>query len=185
MQQAMPTPMNVTAEPARAGAGRRASSAPAGVSASDRDLVARLLIGEEAAFIGLVSRYHGSLVRLARAFVDSRDAAEDVAQETWLAVLNGLESFEGRGTLKGWIFRILVNRAKTRGQRDKRWVPLSDGAGDPDGEAAVDRGRFSARGSWVQPPEPRRRRRDCSSGAKRCTCSSARSRSCLRRSGRS
>ncbi|MBI4264407.1 MAG: sigma-70 family RNA polymerase sigma factor [Acidobacteria bacterium] len=128
--------------------------APACVSAGDRNLVERLRAGEEAAFLGLVSRYHGSLVRLARVFVGSHEAAEDVAQETWLAVLNGLDAFEGRGTLKAWIFSILVNRAKTRGQRDKRWVPLSDGADDPDGEWAVDRRRFSAGGSWLEPPEP-------------------------------
>lgn len=133
-------------------AGWRSTVTAAGTSADDRELVERLLAGEEAAFVGLVNRYHGSLVRLARAFVASRDAAEDVAQETWLAVLNGLASFEGRSTLKTWIFQILTNRAKTRGQRDKRWVPFSAGAGDQDGDPAVDRGRFAADGSWARPP---------------------------------
>jgi RNA polymerase sigma-70 factor (ECF subfamily) len=136
-----------------AGAGWRSTVTPPGISADDRELVERLLAGEEAAFVGLVNRYHGSLVRLARSFVGSRDAAEDVAQETWLAVLSGLASFKGRAALKTWIFQILTNRAKTRGQRDKRWVPFSAGAADPE-EWAVDRDRFAADGSWARPPAP-------------------------------
>lgn len=146
-------PREVTAGQMWSSARRRPPSAPACVSADDRELVERLLAGEEAPFIGLVSRYHGSLLRLARAFVGSHNAAEDVVQETWLAVLNGLDSFEDRGTLKGWIFRILVNRANTRGQRDERWAPLSDDAEDLEDEAAVDGRRFSAGGWWAQPPE--------------------------------
>ncbi|MBI3265262.1 MAG: sigma-70 family RNA polymerase sigma factor [Acidobacteria bacterium] len=133
-------------------AGWHATVTPPGISPDDGELVERLLAGEEAAFAGLVNQYHGSLVRLARAFVASRDVAEEVAQETWLAVLTGLASFEGRSALKTWIFRILTNRAKTRGQRDKRLVSFSAGAGDQDDDAAVDRGRFAADGSWAQPP---------------------------------
>src|SRR3954470_8661699 len=81
----------------------------------DAPLLDRLREGDEAAFMELVERYHAALVRLARSFVSSRAVAEEVAQETWLGVLNGLDRFEGRSSLKTWIFRILVNRAKTRG----------------------------------------------------------------------
>ena len=101
----------------------------------------------------LVERYHAALVRLARSFVSTRAAAEDVAQETWLGVLNGLDRFEGRSSLKTWIFRILVNRAKTRGQRDARSVPFSSLSG-PGGEPAVDPDRFMEEGAWASPPRP-------------------------------
>jgi RNA polymerase sigma-70 factor (ECF subfamily) len=121
-------------------------------------LLERLRAGDEAAFMTLVERYQGSLVRLAQSFVPSRAVAEEVAQETWLGVLNGIDRFEGRSSLKTWIFRILVNRAKTRGERESRSVPLSslDLAGDPD-EPAVDPDRFldeQARkpGLWATPP---------------------------------
>jgi len=100
---------------------RRASDAP---SHADADLVAALRSGDESAFAALVDRYHASLVRVARLYVvDS--AAEDVAQETWLALLRGLDTFEGRSALKTWLFRVLVNRARTRATRDARTVPFS------------------------------------------------------------
>jgi len=108
--------------------GRGAALAPSGVgdararpstidaaSAEDRALIARLLAGDEAAFAGLIEEHHGRLVRLARSFVKDQATAEEVVQETWIGVLNGLGTFEGRSALKTWIFRILVNRAKTRG----------------------------------------------------------------------
>lgn len=131
-------------------AGRPSAAPPSGMSAADREMVGRLLAGEEAAFADLVKRYHGSLVRLAAVFVSGRDIAEEVAQETWLAVLTGLPSFEGRAALKTWIFQILTNRAKTRGLRDKRWVTFSPDDGD--GEPAVDARRFTADGFWAEPP---------------------------------
>lgn len=93
--------------------------------AADVDLVAALRRGEDAAFRGLVERYHAQLVRLARAFVPSQAVAEEVAQEAWVGVLKGLDRFEGRSSLKTWIFRILVNIAKTRGEREGRSVPFS------------------------------------------------------------
>ncbi len=90
---------------------------------ADREFVARLRAGDEAAFSTLVERYHVPMVRLATAYVPSYAVAEEVAQEAWLGVLNGLGSFEGRSSLKTWIFRILTNIAKTRGAREHRSQP--------------------------------------------------------------
>ena len=132
--------------------------ATAGVD--ERELVDRLRQGDDAAFVALVERYHNSLVRLASSFLDDRAAAEDVAQETWLAVLRGVNRFAGRSSLKTWIFRILMNRARTRASREARSVPCSS-LGDPsDGspEPAVDLGRFFPPdhpqwpGGWAAPP---------------------------------
>jgi RNA polymerase sigma-70 factor (ECF subfamily) len=121
--------------------------------AEDVALVKRMLAGDEAAFTHVVESHHGSLIRLAMAFVASRDVAEEVVQDTWLAVLSGLHSFEGRSTLKSWIFSILTNRAKTRGVRDKRTVAFSE-LSNPgsDGDAAVDPDRFTEAGMWSAPP---------------------------------
>ncbi len=99
----------------------------------------RLRAGDEAAFEELVERYQGSLVRIAMMYVGDRTVAEEVAQETWLAVLEGLDRFEGRSSLKTWIFRILSNRAKTRGERERRQLPVSALAGDQEPEVALDR----------------------------------------------
>lgn len=118
---------------------------------ADDVLLARLLAGDEAAFSALVSSHHGSLMRLALTFVSNHAAAEEVVQETWLGVLKGLKSFEGRASLKTWMFRILVNRARTRGARDGRTVNFS-ALEDPDGDAEALTDRFSAQGRWVQPP---------------------------------
>ncbi len=120
----------------------------------DLGLVERLLARDEDAFTGLVRRYHGRLLRLAQIFVSDRALAEEVVQETWLAVLNGLPDFEGRSALKTWIFRILVNRAKTRGVREGRWIPLSPltDPGDEEGPA-VDPARFAPSGRWAEAPE--------------------------------
>jgi RNA polymerase sigma-70 factor (ECF subfamily) len=124
---------------------------------SEEELVASLRAGDEAAFAELVDRYQPSLVRLARMYVRDQSTAEEVAQETWLAVLNGIDRFEGRSSFKTWLFRILTNRAKTRGQRDSRSVPFSS-IGDPE-EPAVDPDRFRPEddqypGGWRQFPVP-------------------------------
>ncbi|MGH7781565.1 MAG: RNA polymerase sigma factor [Candidatus Binataceae bacterium] len=119
-------------------------------------LVTRLRAGDEEAFAVLVSRYHGSLLRFAMTFVSERSAAEEVVQETWLGVIRGLSSFEGRSSLKTWIFRILANRAKTRGKREARSIPLSslkDPQSESDYEPAVDPSCFNARGMWAEPPQ--------------------------------
>jgi RNA polymerase sigma-70 factor (ECF subfamily) len=87
------------------------------------------------------------MVRLAQTFVPSRAVAEEVAQETWLAVLKGIDSFEGRSSLKTWIFHILANRARSTGVREQRTVPVD--VGD---EGSVDRRRFDEVGAWSAPP---------------------------------
>ena len=87
--------------------------------------VAALRAGEEAAFAALLDRYHPSLVNVALAYVPNRAVAEEVAQETWLAVLQGIDRFEARSSLKTWIFSILLNRARRRGQREGRIIPFS------------------------------------------------------------
>jgi RNA polymerase sigma-70 factor (ECF subfamily) len=111
------------------------------------EVVARLRAGDEAAFTKLVSEHHRGLVRLARTFVGSEAAAEEVAQETWVAVLDGVAGFEERSSLKTWIFRILVNRAKTRAKRQGREIPFDV----QEDEAHPDEPRFSARGFWGGP----------------------------------
>src|ERR671928_397391 len=130
------------------------------VAATEADLLDALRAGDEAAFAALVREYHPSLVRVARMYVSSQAAAEEVAQETWLGVLNGLDRFEGRSSLKTWIFRILTNIAKTRAVRDGRTLPFS-ALQDPGRvpEAAVDADRFLDPehrrwpGHWAVKPE--------------------------------
>ena len=99
-----------------------------GAAAAVRDdaaTVRALRAGDEAAFHALVAELHASLVRVALIYVPSRAVAEEVVQETWVGVLRGLDRFEGRSSLKTWIFRILTNTAKTRGQREGRTIPFS------------------------------------------------------------
>ncbi len=129
--------------------------APSPARASPRDLVLveRILGGDEEAFTSIVEQYHGMLLRLALAFVSSRAVAEEIVQETWVGVLDGLRAFEGRSSLKTWIFRILANRAKTRGVGERRSIPFSSLA-DPndDHDPAVDPARFQPNGMWAAPP---------------------------------
>jgi RNA polymerase sigma-70 factor, ECF subfamily len=91
----------------------------------DATLVAALRGGDEAAFATLVDRYQATLTRLALLYVRDRAAADDVVQETWLGVLRGLAKFEGRASFKTWMFRILVNRARTRAAREGRTITFS------------------------------------------------------------
>jgi RNA polymerase sigma-70 factor, ECF subfamily len=86
----------------------------------DAELLAQLLGGDEKAFAELVGRYHASLVRVARYYVNSDASAQDVAQETWIAVMKGADRFEGRSSFKTWLFRILVNRARSLGVKEHR-----------------------------------------------------------------
>jgi RNA polymerase sigma-70 factor (ECF subfamily) len=104
-------------------------------------LVAALRARDEAAFAELIERYHPSLVRLAMSFVSSRAVAEEVAQEAWVGVLKGIDRFEGRSSLRTWIYRILTNTAKTRAQREARSIPFAS-LGGGEGEPAVDPDRF-------------------------------------------
>ena len=114
---------------------------------ADGELLIRLRSGDERAFVSLVRRYQEQMLRLAAGFVPSRAVAEEVVQDTWLAVLRGLDAFEGRSSLRTWLFRILVNQARTTGTKEHRSVPV------PDPEPAVDPARFEASGGWADPPE--------------------------------
>lgn len=119
----------------------------------DHALVQRLRAGDEAAFAEVVDRHDRPMRRLARTFVRTDALADDVVQETWLAVLGGIDRFQERSSLKTWIFRILVNRARTRAVREARQVPFSSLAADGDQERpAVDPSAFDRDGSWTAPP---------------------------------
>lgn len=123
-------------------------------SADDTALVRRLLAGDEQAFVELVTHLHPPMLRLART-ITGLEGAQEVAQDTWEAVLDGLARFEGRSSLKTWVFRILTNRATTWAMREKRSVPVSwiEDA-DLGREPAVSPTRFTAEGDWVTPPAP-------------------------------
>jgi RNA polymerase sigma-70 factor, ECF subfamily len=124
----------------------------------DLALVARLRAGDESAFMALVELLQPSMLRVARMYVSTAAVAEEVVQETWLGVLRGLDRFQGRSSLRTWIFRILTNIAKTRGQREGRSLPFASLAGDDLDAPAVDPDRFdtreaSSRGAWSTLPD--------------------------------
>lgn len=124
-------------------------------SAYDRSVVAALRAGDEQAFAALVDKYYGSMLHVARGYVATREAAEDVVQETWAAIIQGIDRFEERSSLKTWMFRILVNRARTRGAREARTRPFSSLS--PDAGPSVDPNRFLGDdhrwgGFWSSPP---------------------------------
>jgi RNA polymerase sigma-70 factor (ECF subfamily) len=128
---------------------------PSFVPADDQSLVERAREGDEEAYAALVRRYTPMLMRLARMYVPTDALAEDVVQETWVAVLRGIDRFEGRSSFKTWLFRILVNRAKTRGVREHRSIPFASvGGGDvEEGEGpTVDPSRFTSEGAWTSAP---------------------------------
>lgn len=126
---------------------------------TDEEIVRRLKDGDETTFTALVERYHRPMVRVARAYVSDDATAEEIAQDAWLGVLNGLQNFQARGTFKSWLFSIVCNRAKTRGMRDARSTPFSalaaqeaashDPAVPPDRFQGAD-GRYP--GGWAHPP---------------------------------
>lgn len=122
-------------------------------SSAERHLLARLRNGEELAFSEIVHRYHTALMRLAMAFHPNRAFAEEVVQDTWMAVVDGLPSFKGQSSLKTWICRILTNRAKTRLVREGRSVPLSALQNSDSDDSAVEEKRFLANGTWTEPPQ--------------------------------
>jgi RNA polymerase sigma-70 factor (ECF subfamily) len=111
---------------------------------SEVDLVERLRAGDESAFVSIIGEYQPRMLRLAQATVGSRAVAEEVTQDTWLAVVRGVERFEGRSSLKTWLFHILLNRARSAAAREQR-------AGRPDENVEE---RFDKSGAWVTPPEP-------------------------------
>jgi RNA polymerase sigma-70 factor, ECF subfamily len=116
----------------------------------DRALLERLRAGDEQAFEALVARHDGALHRVARTFVRTDSAADDVVQETWLGVLRGLSAFEGRSSLRTWIFRILVNTARTRAVREARSLPFSALEGED--QPAVEPNAFGSDGRWISAP---------------------------------
>jgi RNA polymerase sigma-70 factor (ECF subfamily) len=128
--------------------------------ASEAALIDELRCGNEAAFVQLLDRYGNAMLRVAMMYVPSRAVAEEVVQETWLGVFQGIGRFEGRSSLKTWIFRILTNRAKTRGEREGRSVPFSAlaDAAEKQAEPAVDPATFHPAdhedaGWWVSYPQ--------------------------------
>jgi RNA polymerase sigma-70 factor, ECF subfamily len=130
------------------------------VDGDDRQLVEALRRGDEAAFARLVDEYTPALTRLALAHVPSRAVAEEVVGDTWLGVIKGIDRFEGRSSLRTWIFQILLNNARTRGEREKRTLPFAyfrRRAEEGGNEPAVDPDRFQGRGdeqpgAWASPP---------------------------------
>jgi RNA polymerase sigma-70 factor (ECF subfamily) len=127
------------------------------VSTEEMRLVEGLRAGDEAAFAELMRRYGASMLRIAQLYVRSRAVAEEVVQEAWLAVFNGISRFEGRSSLKTWLFRILTNTAKTRAIREGRSIPFSALAGDVEDGPSVDPDRFLGPderfpGHWSLPP---------------------------------
>lgn len=121
----------------------------------ERALVQALAAGDERAFNEVVGRYHRSLVRLARNYVRSEAIAEEVAQDAWCAVVKGVHRFEGRSSFKTWLFSIVVNKARTRAERERRTTPFSALATpDEDGSPLPVEDRFGADGAWSSPPRP-------------------------------
>ena len=122
---------------------------------ADAALLYRLRGGDRAAFAALVGRHAGSLLRVAQSLVRDRAVAEEVVQETWMGVLTGIDAFQGRSSLRTWLFQILVNKARTRFGREGRTVPFSalsrPGEADP---ATVDPGHFDGHDAWRLAPTP-------------------------------
>jgi len=122
----------------------------------DAQLIEGLRAGDEAAFAALLQKYGAGMLRVAQMFAPSRAVAEEVVQEAWVGVLKGIDRFEGRSSLKTWLFRIVSNIAKTRGVREARSVPFSALA-DDQSDAAVAQERFLGDGErfpghWAVPP---------------------------------
>ncbi len=125
----------------------------------DDRLVDALAAGDGDAFAWMLDQYGGALLRLARQYVSTAAVAEEVVQETWLAVIQGIDRFERRSSVKTWLFRILVNIARSRGVREHRTIPFSATASVTDDEPAVDPDRFfpaghRSAGHWSSAPRP-------------------------------
>lgn len=114
---------------------------------TDLELLTRLRQGDEEAFVKLVERYQQPMLRVARAYVPSRAVAEEAVQDTWMGVVKGIHQFEGRSAFKTWLFRILINRARSAGVREQRHAA-------EESRHAVDPIRFDSNGQWADPVEP-------------------------------
>jgi RNA polymerase sigma-70 factor, ECF subfamily len=130
-----------------------------GLGKGEAALLARLKRGDEGAFDALVNQHHSTLIRMAMGYVADREVAEEVVQDTWMAVIESLNRFEGRSSLRTWICGILIHKAKDRGVREKRHMTFSAFESYDDGsEEAVDPSRFQQTGEWAGhwafPPQP-------------------------------
>src|SRR3954464_11803001 len=157
--------------------------------AHDTALVEALRAGDEAAFVGLIRAHHSVLLQVAMTYVSSRAAAEEVVQETWLGVLNGLDRFQGRSSLKTWIFEIASNIARMRALREGRCRPFAslisaaaraEPSVDADRFFAADHPRFPGRWAraplaWQIPEERLLERETRASSGRRSSCSQRRS----------
>jgi len=114
----------------------------------EKDSIDRLKAGDEAVFGMLYTRHTPSMIRVAATIVNSRATAEEVSQETWIAVLKNIGGFEGRSSLAGWVFTILINKARTRARRDGRSVSFDEGGEENNLSAA-----FDGHGRWKEIPE--------------------------------
>ena len=128
-----------------------------GATADDQRIIAGLRAGNEAVFVEMVDKYHGSLVRVAMRYTLSRAVAEEVVQDTWIGVVEGIDRFEGRSTVKTWLYKILIYRARARGERERRMTPMSALAND-DSAPSVPTERFRGSdalwaGHWATPPQ--------------------------------
>ena len=116
---------------------------------ADDSLFDQMCLGNDDAFNSLIVRYHSAMVSVARAQVRSDALAEEAVQEAWIAILKGYRRFERRSSLKTWMFRIVINRARTYAARERRgdWLRELD-------EASIEEGRFHPNGTWAVPPRP-------------------------------
>jgi RNA polymerase sigma-70 factor, ECF subfamily len=122
----------------------RALGSSSRVVETDVEVLSRLREGDEQAFVALVGRYQQPMLRLARSMVSTQAVAEEVVQDTWMGVVRGIDRFEGRSSLKTWLFRILTNRARSTGAREPSHAPIDD-------LHAVDPNRFDSSGQWADP----------------------------------
>ena len=134
------------------------ADARTGALPPEATVLARLRAGDDSMFARVLDAWSDGMLRLARAYVSTDASAEDVVQDTWLAVIKGLDQFEGRSSLKTWVYRILVNTAKNRGVRESRTVSCTSlAATQPDGGPTVDPSWFQGDdgrypGHWREPP---------------------------------
>ena len=138
---------------------RSSAATLSGLGKGEPTLLARLKRGDEGAFDELVNQHHSALIRIAMGYVADREVAEEVVQDTWLAVIESLNRFEGRSSLRTWICGILIHKAKDRGVREKRHTTFSAFESyDDDNDEAVDPSRFQQKGAWAGhwafPPQP-------------------------------
>jgi RNA polymerase sigma-70 factor, ECF subfamily len=127
--------------------------------AADEQIVAALRAGDERTFRKLFQRHNPAMKRVARSYVQSDAVAEEIVQDTWLAILTGVDRFEGRSAFGTWMFSILINQAKTHNARECKTLPFSSTSPPGDADPAVDADRFQKDddawpGHWATPPRP-------------------------------